>query len=135
MAVPTVITAVLLIVVGIVGYTGAEPNPETGKVSMTALIPSFIGVVLGLCGLLAFNDKYRKHAMHFAAMIGLVGLIGGFMPIIRQINNTGSFDPLKRSAVAGELTVLICAVFVGMCVNSFIQARKARKAAEGSGPV
>ena len=135
MAVPTVITAVLLIVVGIVGYTGAEPNPETGKVSMTALIPSFIGVVLGICGLLAFNDKFRKHAMHFAAVIGLVGMIGGFMPIIRQINNTGAFDPLKRSAIAGELTVLICAVFVGMCVNSFIQARKARKAAEGSGPV
>jgi hypothetical protein len=134
MAVPTVITAVLLVVVGIVGYTGAEPNPETGKVSMTALIPSFIGIVLGICGVLAFNDKYRKHAMHFAAMIGLVGMIGGFMPLIRQINNTGTFDPLKRSAVAGELTVLICAVFVGMCVNSFIQARKARKAAEGSGP-
>ena len=65
----------------------------------------------------------------------LLALIGGFMPIIRQINNTGAFDPLKRSAIAGELTVLICAVFVGMCVNSFIQARKARKAAEGSGPV
>ena len=134
MAIPTVITAVLLVVVGIVGYTGADPNPETGKVSMTALIPSFIGVVLGMCGVLAFNDKYRKHAMHFAAMVGLVGMIGGFMPIIRQINNTGTFDPLKRSAVAGELTILLCAVFVGMCVNSFIQARKARKAAEGSGP-
>ena len=133
MAVPTLITAVLLVVVGIVGYTGAEPNPETGKVSMTALIPAFVGGVLAICGLLAFNDKYRKHAMHFAAMVGLVGLIGGFMPIIRQIKNTGSFDQLKSSAVAGELMILICAVFVGLCVNSFIQARKARQASAGSG--
>ncbi|HVL15334.1 MAG TPA: hypothetical protein VM529_22375 [Gemmata sp.] len=134
MAVPTLITAVLLIVVGIVGYTQGEPNPETGKVSMTALIPAFVGVVLGVCGLLAFNDKFRKHAMHLAAMVGLVGMIGGFMPIVRQIKNTGEFDPLKRSAIAGELMIILCAVFVALCVNSFIRARKARKLAEG-GPV
>ena len=133
MAVPTLIAAILLIVVGIVGYVGGEPNAE-GKVSLTALIPAIVGVILGICGILAFNAKYRKHAMHFAAMIGLIGVIGGFMPVIRQIKNTGAFDPLKRSAISGELMILICAVFVGMCVNSFIQARKARKAAETTTP-
>jgi hypothetical protein len=128
MAVPTLITAVLLIVVGVVGYVNGTPGDD-GKVSPTALIPAFIGGVLAICGLLAFNDKFRKHAMHLAAVVGLVGAIGGFMPLIRQYNKTGSFDPLKPSAVAGELMILICVVFVGLCVNSFIQARKARKAA------
>jgi hypothetical protein len=134
MATPTLITAILLIVVGVVGYTQQEPNPETGKVSMTALIPAFVGGVLAICGVLAFNDKFRKHAMHFAAIVGLVGAIGGFMPLIRQYSKTGSFDPLKPSAVSGELMILICAVFVGMCVNSFIQARKARAAQATSPP-
>ena len=129
MAVPTLITAVLLIVIGVVGYAGQEPNPATGKVSPTALIPAFIGGVLAVCGLLAFSDKARKHAMHFAAVVGLVGFLGGFMPLQRQFKNTGSFDPTKPSAVSGELMILICAVFLGLCVNSFIQARKARKAA------
>lgn len=128
MAVPTLITAVLLIIVGVVGYAGQDPNPETGKVSMTALIPAFIGGVLALCGLLAFNDKLRKHAMHFAAMIGLFGAIGGFMPIMRQISKTGEFDPTKPSAVSGILMILICLAFVGLCVRSFIAARKARQA-------
>ncbi|MDB5308768.1 MAG: hypothetical protein JWO38_2970 [Gemmataceae bacterium] len=129
MAVPTLITAILLIVVGVVGYAGQDPNPETGKVSITALIPAFLGGVLAVCGLLAFNEKVRKHAMHFAAVLGLIGVVGGFMPLQGQLKKTGTIDPLKPSAVSGELMILICAVFVGLCVNSFIQARKARKAA------
>jgi hypothetical protein len=135
MAVPTLITAVLLIVVGIVGYAGQDPNPETGKVSMTAMIPAFVGAVIGICGLLAFSDKLRKHAMHLAAVVGLVGFLGGFMPLQRQYKLTGAIDPTKPSAVSGILMMVICAVFVGMCVNSFIQARKARKArAAPTGP-
>jgi uncharacterized membrane protein HdeD (DUF308 family) len=126
MAWPTVICGALLVLVGIVGYGTSEVQPP----SMTALIPAFFGAALIVCGVLAFSDKLRKHAMHLAAVIGLVGLVGGFMPLIRQISKGDGFDPFKKSAIAGELMILICAVFVGMCVNSFIQARKARKAAE-----
>jgi hypothetical protein len=133
MAIPTLITALLLIVVGVVGYAGQEPNPETGKVSITALIPAFVGGVLALCGLLAFSEKFRKHAMHFAAMVGLFGAVGGFMPLQRQYKNTGTIDPMKPSAVSGELMILLCVVFVGLCVRSFIQARKARAARQSVG--
>ena len=132
MAVPTLITAVLLIVVGVVGYAGQDPDPEKGK-SWTALIPAVVGGVLAVCGLLAFNGKARKHAMHFAAIVGLFGAAGGFMPLQRQLKNTGTIDPLKPSAVSGELMILICLVFVGLCVNSFVQARKARQAAQQAG--
>ena len=135
MAIPTLITAILLIVVGAVGYANGTPGDD-GKVSPTALIPAFCRRrARNLCGLLAFNDKFRKHAMHLAAMVGLVGALGGFMPLIRQYSKTGTFDPTKPSAIAGDLMILLCAVFVGMCVNSFIQARKARKAKEASGPL
>ena len=129
MAIPTLITAILLIVVGVVGYAGQDPNPETGKVSATALIPAGIGVVLAVCGLLAFNDKARKHAMYLAAVVGLFGVFGGFMPLVLPLIKNGTFDPLKPSAIAGELMILLCAVFVGLCVRSFILAKKARKTA------
>jgi uncharacterized membrane protein HdeD (DUF308 family) len=132
MAIPALIAGILLIVVGAVGYANATPGDD-GKVSPTAMIPALFGVMLAICGLLAFNDKFRKHAMHVAAIVGVLGVLGGFMPIIRQYSKTGSFDPLKPSAVAGELMILICAVFVGLCVNSFIQARRARKAKEATG--
>ena len=100
MAIPTLITAILLIVVGVVSYANGTPGAD-GKVSPTALIPAFVGGVLAVCGLLAFSDKLRKHAMHFAAMVGVVGFLGGFMPLVRQYSKTGEFDPTKPSAIAG----------------------------------
>lgn len=129
MAWPTIICGGLLVGVGVFGYANAEGE----KVSVTALIPAFVGGVLILCGVLAFKDNLRKHVMHLAAVIGLVGALGGFMPLVRQYKNTGSFDPTKPSAIAGELMILICAAFVGLCVKSFIDARKARKAKEAAG--
>ena len=128
MAVPTLITAALLVAVGVVGYLQQDPGPD-GKVSPTALIPAAVGAVLAVCGLLAFNPKLRKHAMHLAAVVGLVGFLGGFMPLQRQYKLTGAVDPLKPSALAGLAMAAICLVFVGLCVNSFIQARKARERA------
>jgi high-affinity Fe2+/Pb2+ permease len=122
----SVICGALLIVVGVVGYTGQDPNPETGKVSITALIPAFVGGLLVVLGILAFSPGKRKHAMHFAAMVGLVGFLGGFMPLHRQWKNTGSLDVTKPSAISGILMILICAFFVWMCVNSFIRARRQR---------
>jgi uncharacterized membrane protein len=129
MATPTLITGLLLIIVGLIGYLGAEPNPQ-GKTSPTALIPAAFGIALVVLGLLAYSDKLRKHAMHLAALLGLLGVIGGFMPIFRQLSNTGSFDPWKRSAIAGELMILICAVFVGLCIRSFVLARLSPRSAD-----
>jgi len=128
MAWPTIICGGLLVAVGVFGYTNATPG-EDGKVSMTALIPAFLGAALVVCGVLAFKDGLRKHVMHLAAMLGLLGAVGGLMPLVRQFNKTGEFDPTKPSALAGEAMIVICLVFVALCVNSFIAAKKARKAA------
>jgi len=132
MAWPTIICGALLLAVGVVGYGMATPGDD-GKVSPTALIPAVIGGSLLGLGTIAFNPKRRKHAMHLAAVLGLVGFLGGFMPLIRQYNKTGSVDPTKPAAVSGELMILICAVFVGLCVNSFVQARKARRLGQATG--
>jgi hypothetical protein len=109
MAWPTIICGALLVADGLVGYA----QQDAGSASPTAL----------------------KHVMHLAAMVGLFGAIGGFMPLIRQYNKTGSFDPTKPSAVSGEAMILICVVFVGLCVKSFIDARKARQAKAAGGSV
>ena len=128
MAWPTIVSGGLLVAVGLLGYTASELQPAP----KTALIPAALGAILVVCGALAFNEKLRKHVMHLAAMVGLFGVLGGFMPLVRQILNNGDFNPLKLSAITGELTIVISAVFVGLCVNSFIQARKARQAREAA---
>ncbi len=73
MAWPTVICGTLLVLIGIVGYGSSEVQPPP----KTALIPAAFGVLLVVCGLLAFNAAFRKHAMHLAAVVGLVARSAG----------------------------------------------------------
>jgi hypothetical protein len=119
----------MLAMLGYVGYTEAVPNPETGEKSPTALIPAMLGGVLILCGLIvALKANLRKHVMHVAALVGVLGVLGGFMPVYRQTvvkNLPFSIDaPAVRN---GLLMSLVCGLFVFFCVRSFIEARKARQ--------
>ena len=60
----------ILTAVGIVGYFA------TGQVSITALIPTILGVPVVICGVLARNERLLKHAMHGAVLFALLGLLG-----------------------------------------------------------
>jgi hypothetical protein len=111
---------VLLIAVGLAGYV------MTGSMYPTALIPCWIGIVIGVSGFMAIAEKRRALFMHIAVTVGLLGFLG---------TAKGAFDFLRgqmgKFPVATEekaLTALICLVFVGICVRSFIAARKARTA-------
>lgn len=119
MAKITITVGLILIALGLAGYFG------TGTTSITALIPAFFGAPIFLLGLLALNDSFRMHAMHGAVLLGLLGFLGGAV----RAGMTLAGGEIKLPVAFG-LTVamaLVCAVFVGLCVRSFIQARKARK--------
>src|SRR5205814_4610342 len=97
------------------------------KASPTALIPAFLGGALAICGLLAFKEGLRKHAMHAAAALALLGGLGAPYPIIKRLAQGNEVSFSEPAVVSASLTTLICFVFVALCVNSFIQARKARQ--------
>jgi hypothetical protein len=124
MAKVTIGLGIVLIVQGLLGYLViADADPETGKVSMTALIPAFFGVPFLLLGLIALNDSARKIAMHVAVVIGLLGLVGSLMrPAMKLFSGEGvSFN----AAVAMQLIMAaLCLVFLVLCVRSFIAARQ-----------
>ena len=124
MARVTLVVGFVLIGLGLVGYVSSEPRAPT------ALIPAGFGVVLLLLGLLAFQEKMRKHAMHVAAMIGLLGFLGAGIMAVRAALSGEIERPIAVKMQV--LMALTCAVFVGLCVKSFIDARKSRKA--GSQP-
>ena len=112
----------LLIGLGLIGYSAPSTFGEYDKVSMTSLIPAFIGAGLLLCGLIVLaKPAARKHAMHVAALLGVFGFLGGFMPLFRS-----NFNFEKASAVSGLLMSSLSLLFVTLCVKSFIEARKAR---------
>jgi hypothetical protein len=125
-----VITGGMLIAAGLVSYTTGTPDPDTDKVSPTALIPAAFGGLLDLCGALSLALPHlRKHLMHAAATVGLLGFLGGFMPIVRGLSKTGTVDFGKPAVIVGVLMSGLCLAFVIACVKSFIDARKAREAA------
>ena len=119
MPLTAIVCGVLLIGVGIVGYTASEAdNP------VTALIPAAAGVLLALPGLIAVaKPVLRKHMMHAAAGIGLLGavLAGGRLAMVLAKGGGSTLGTLSLAAMA-----LICAVFVVLCVKSFIDARRNR---------
>jgi hypothetical protein len=121
----TLLFAIDLILTGIVGYQ------VTGAQSPTALIPAAIGLLLFVCGVISFKANLRKHAMHGAAVIGLLGIVGtasvfSDLGVILE----GKIDTLARPAasVSRLITAMICIHFVLICMWSFIEARMARTA-------
>jgi hypothetical protein len=134
MPLKAIICGGMLIAIGVSAFMNGTPNPETGEVSKTALIPAFFGGALALFGLIGLaGASARKHAMHLAAMVGLLGALGGFAPIIRTLAKGGELDFTAPAIRNGLFMTLICAVFVYLCVMSFRDARKARQAREAQG--
>ncbi len=121
MAKPTIVIALLLIALGAYGYSQAEPKEGTDKKSPTAMIPAFFGAPILLCGVLALNPARRKHAMHGAAAVGLLGFLGS----ASMLPKTLKADPVSQLKLTtqGGMAIL-CLLFVFLCVRSFIAARK-----------
>jgi len=129
MAIPTLVIALLLIATGVGGYFLGHPAPGATAVSPTALIPAGVGLVLGLLGAISFNEKARKHAMHFAALIGLLSAIGDGVQLVLTIFKTGTPPDIRQMKIISmSLTLVLCVIFVALCVRSFINARRNRLA-------
>jgi hypothetical protein len=123
----TVVFGILLVALGLWGRFG---TPE-GQNSVTSLIPAFIGAPVILLGLLALKESLLKHTMHLAAMLGLLGFLAAGGRLVTKLIQTGTLE--GRAALSTGLMTSLCGVFVALCVNSFIQARRRRKAQEALG--
>jgi uncharacterized membrane protein len=96
----------------------------------TWLIPTGVGLPLIVLGAMAAkNAASKKHAMHAAVTLALVGglvaLIQGVSQVVRLLLQGKEILPLAAGMI-WAMTIL-CFVFVGLCVQSFIAARKARE--------
>ncbi len=128
----SIMFGVVLTALGLVAYfnpaplgVGKDGQPATAG-HPSGLSPVAVGGILVLAGVLATAaPNTRKHAMHAAAAASLLGTIGGLVPVILR-----SFRFEEVAVKVGLGMSVLSAIFLAMCVNSFIQARKARKANE-----
>jgi O-antigen/teichoic acid export membrane protein len=109
---------IVLIVLGLGGYFG------TDRVSLTALIPAAFGLLLVIFGALARDEKRRKMAMHIAVTVGLLGFLGTVFTMISR----GALEK-PAALISQSIMAVLMAVYVGMCVKSFIDARRRRAGA------
>lgn len=124
MAKLTIGFGIVLILLGAISFFA------TGSIHPTALIPAYFGVALTICGVLADSpsDKRRMIVMHIAVTVGLLGFLGsGIMAVVETMKAHGG--PLAHPAAVESQAAMavICLIYVGLCVRSFIAARRGRK--------
>ena len=121
MAKVTLVFALLLIVLGLVGFVG------TGSEHPTALIPAWFGLALGVFGMLAMSRKERRRKlfMHINVTLGLLGFLGSIAEIVRSMASSKDLDATALLAKTAMAWLLL--IYVMLCVRSFIVARRSGK--------
>ena len=120
MASTTIALGVTLIVVGLAGYF------LTGMVSVTALIPAFFGLVIALLGVVGRDERRRKHAIHAAVVVALIGLMGSVRGLL-QIGTVFNGTALRPAAVVAQAVMaLLTGGYLVMAIRSFMAARRNR---------
>ena len=117
----TVIIGIVLVIWGI--FVSGISDSQ----SITSYIPSFLGLPLLLCGLLAmlFMNK-RSLFMHIAVIFGLITFLGG-ADVFRSITSD-SFLTKSLWADLSKILLLICGgLHTYICVQSFRYVRMHRK--------
>lgn len=114
---------VLLIIVGLAGYGFSMGQ---GHASPTALIPSVIGLIMAVLGFVASKkENLRKHLMHAALLIALIGFIATINGVINLLKYLGGGEIARPvAAVSQTLTAILCLIFLIFGVKSFIDARR-----------
>ena len=110
---------IVLILLGLASYV------LTGRTSVTALIPAFFGAVFVILALVARNEAARKHAMHAAVALALIGLLATLARVVPALASGN----LTRPAVLAQLAMtVLLGVYIALGVKSFKEARRARLA-------
>jgi hypothetical protein len=107
-----------LVVVGVVVFLGS------GAESVTALLPAVLGAVLCGCATAARRPQRRRAALHVAAGVGVLGVMGSsrFINALPDfIDGTGE---ASGWAVVGQIVAFVlCGVHTVAAIRSFRRAR------------
>jgi len=115
-------TGILLVMLGTLGYVTSD------GASWTALIPAFVGIPMFLFGYFGEKETLRRHMMHAAAALSLLGFLGTVGGIPKTISLlAGGTVARPQAAVVQAAMAVICLGFLIFAVQSFIAARRARK--------
>ena len=116
-------TGVALILLGIVTIALVEHK------SVTALIPTFIGILLLIAGLLATKEKLRMHAIHAALLVAIIGLLGAGMNVAKLPQLFSGEAERPAAIIESTIMAVVLLEYIALGVRSFINARRWKKEA------
>lgn len=130
----TIILGMMLMLVGVGSYGWAmvDAARNGGYASPTALIPAIFGLILIVLGGISTSVKLRKHAIHAAVGVALIGFLAVASTLgIRNYTNIGNLitgKPVVNPIALGSQIFMaaVCLLIVLLGVNSFIKARRKR---------
>ena len=113
----SIICGSLLVLIGFIGYGYGLMNDNA---SLTALIPAAFGFVLEILGIVArSSEALRKHLMHAAVLVALLGFV---MTAGRLLMKISTFT-LGAAQISQIAMAVVCLLFVILAVRSFVAAR------------
>lgn len=113
-----ILCGVILIALGAAGYVSGVMSD---RASITALIPAFFGIALAGLGIAArAKEDLRKHLMHAAVVVALLGFIATAGRLLSRVSELTA----SPAVISQAIMAAICLVFVVLAIRSFAAARK-----------
>jgi hypothetical protein len=117
---PTVVTGAVLVVVGVVAYV------VTAAASLTALIPSLVGVLLLACAAVARSRPAIGN--HAALVVALLGALGSVMNVVRIGDVLAGTAERPAAVIASTVMFVVLVAYLVVGVRSFVAVRRSRAA-------
>lgn len=119
MVLVSMLVGLVLIALGLGVYLFHPQHP------VTSLIPAGFGALFLLLGFIAREHAYRKHAMHAAAALALVGILGTMRGVIGVFRLIGGGEVARPDAAIAQAAMAgVCLIFLILAIRSFINARR-----------
>lgn len=106
----------ILIALGVIAYSA------TDFASWTALIPSILGLVILVSGLVGL--KSQKIGIHIGLVVALLGVLGTAMNVIKLGELFAGTAERPAAVVVSTITFVLLIVYIVVGVRSFIAARR-----------
>ena len=114
-------TGALLVATGVIAYVA------TGAASFTALIPAAVGVLLLIAALIGRrSENARKHAMHAALAVALLGALGSLMNVVKLGDLFAGTAERPGAIIASTVMFVLLVAYLVAGVRSLVRARAAR---------
>ncbi|GAA3287018.1 hypothetical protein [Nesterenkonia halobia] len=106
----------ILVLLGIIAYIA------TAFASATALIPSALGVILVISGIIGV--KRPKIGIHIALVVALIGALGTLMQVSSLPALFAGEAERPGAVITGSIAFVLLVVYLVLGVRSFIRARR-----------